>query len=449
MAENLSEYELQRLRNIATNRARLAELALDDALDTRTQRRTLSADEIERRSAAGAALHESRLANRRPTSRRLVLLAASSAERARASPVAPIYESSAALDALEREAPKRKVRKKQRREGEGAGLSAAQRETLTHAAGWLEAMRAYFADKLSEPNLRNVMKVTTALASGAGTACHTKHSGAFCKGRPIDMTMNFLALRIEANEWLHRDDDPGNGWRLDHPIGKLYLFQRHLFEKRQLSAQAKAAKADGAAKVGGASEAVASRGTGRGGGAPEATGIAAGEDEEQDEKARPNRKRKAPTRAPTTVKATTVKAAAVKATAVKAAAVEATAVKAAAVTKAVAKPSVKVATTKRIAKAAKGKVVTAKDTQGKATKAKLAVVQVDTKGKASKAKAAAVLQVGSLLVVPAHVFGQRGKAYKARVAALATAALGRVTVYFPLDRTSFWFPVTEARRWIA
>ena len=54
MAENLSEYELQRLRNIATNRARLAELALDDALDTRTQRRTLSAEEIERRSAAGA-----------------------------------------------------------------------------------------------------------------------------------------------------------------------------------------------------------------------------------------------------------------------------------------------------------------------------------------------------------------------------------------------------------
>ena len=39
-----------------------------------------------------------------------MLLAASSAERARASPVAPIYESSAALDALEREAPKRKAR---------------------------------------------------------------------------------------------------------------------------------------------------------------------------------------------------------------------------------------------------------------------------------------------------------------------------------------------------
>lgn len=59
------------------------------------------------------------------------------------------------------------ARKKQRREEKGAELSAAQRETLTHASGWLEAMRNYFATRLSEPNLRNVMKVTTALASGA------------------------------------------------------------------------------------------------------------------------------------------------------------------------------------------------------------------------------------------------------------------------------------------
>ena len=221
MAERqLSEYERERLRTIATNSARLAEIMGDDALVCRTQRRTLSAEELERRSAAGAALHAARLANRRPTSRRLVLLAASTAERASASPVASIYESSAALEALERDAPKKKARKMQRREEAGAGLSAAQRETLSHASGWLEAMRNYFAARLSDANLRNVMKVTTALASGAGTACHTKHGGAFCKGRPIDMSTDFLALRVEANEWLHPDDDPGHGWRLDHPIGK-------------------------------------------------------------------------------------------------------------------------------------------------------------------------------------------------------------------------------------
>ena len=106
---HLSEYERERLRTIATNSARLAEIMGDDALVCRTQRRTLSAEELERRSAAGAALHKARLANRRPTSQRLVLLAASAAER-RASaspPVASIYESSAALDALERDAPKK------------------------------------------------------------------------------------------------------------------------------------------------------------------------------------------------------------------------------------------------------------------------------------------------------------------------------------------------------
>ena len=86
-------------------------------------------------------------------------------------------------------------------------------------------MRTYFASRISDSNLRNVMKVTTALASGAGSKCHTKHDGVFCEGRPIDMSTDFHALRIEANEWLHPDDDPGHGWRLDHPIGKLCIFQ--------------------------------------------------------------------------------------------------------------------------------------------------------------------------------------------------------------------------------
>ena len=47
------------------------------------------------------------------------------------------------------------VRKKQRREAEGAGLSAAQRETLTHAAGWLEAM----PNPNPNPNLSGIPSV--------------------------------------------------------------------------------------------------------------------------------------------------------------------------------------------------------------------------------------------------------------------------------------------------
>ena len=85
MAAQLSEYEQTRLRNIAENNARLAHIGLlDDALACRTQRRTLSAEELARRSAAGAARHEARLANRRPSSRRLELLAASDSKRAAA-----------------------------------------------------------------------------------------------------------------------------------------------------------------------------------------------------------------------------------------------------------------------------------------------------------------------------------------------------------------------------
>lgn len=202
---------------------------------------------------------------------------------------------------------------------------------------------------------------------------------------------------------LHPDDDPGHGWRLDHPIGKLFLFQRHLFEQRRLSAQvnqakaaavaegARVAEATGAAKVDGAAE--PPRGRGR--------GIVAGEDE--DKKARP--KRKAPTRATVTVKAT-AKAKVVATT-----------------------------TTKLIAKT---------------------TATVGMRVSSSQAKAA-VMQVGTPLAVPAQVFGQHGKAYEARVAALTKGGKGsgkggmgsRVTVYFPSDHTSFWFPIAEVRLWLA
>lgn len=160
---DLSEYELERLRTIASNNARLKEI-LGDAkslcrTDERKARRTLSSEELEQRAAARERSQQQAEANRRPASRRLELLArapVSTGSRAK------IYESAAALDALQQEAPKKKTqggRQKRRREDEGDALSAAERETLANAAGWLDAMRIYFAPKLSDANLRNVMKV--------------------------------------------------------------------------------------------------------------------------------------------------------------------------------------------------------------------------------------------------------------------------------------------------
>ena len=38
---------------------------------------------------------------------------------------------------------------------------------------------------------------------------------------------DLIALRAAANAFLLPQDDPGHGWRLDHPIGKLAIFQAH------------------------------------------------------------------------------------------------------------------------------------------------------------------------------------------------------------------------------
>jgi len=99
------------------------------------------------------------------------------------------------------------------------------------ASGWLEEMHGYFADKLSDANLRNVMKQATALATGAGVP-HTIRANYFRKGQPVTLDEDLVALRIEANRFLRPEDDPGHGWRLDHPIGKMALFQMHLHEAR-------------------------------------------------------------------------------------------------------------------------------------------------------------------------------------------------------------------------
>ena len=88
-------------------------------------------------------------------------------------------------------------------------------------------MRRYFVDKLSEANLRNVMKRVTELATGEGVA-HTFRGDRFRHGEPVTLDEDLIALRAAANRFLLPHDDPGHGWRLDHPIGKMGIFQAHL-----------------------------------------------------------------------------------------------------------------------------------------------------------------------------------------------------------------------------
>jgi len=132
------------------------------------------------------------------------------------------------------------LRKRARRGQRGSGthgggklssLSTKEREAIAaaydEARDWLEHMRRYFTDKLSEANLRSVMRKVEALATGEGVA-HTNERDYFRKGQPITLDEDMVALRAEANRFLPPEQDPGHGWRLDHPIGKLAIFQAHL-----------------------------------------------------------------------------------------------------------------------------------------------------------------------------------------------------------------------------
>lgn len=76
------------------------------------------------------------------------------------------------------------------------------------------------------------MKQATALATGQGIP-HTRYKTWFRKGQPVTLDEDLVKLRVEANTFLLPEDDPGHGWRLDHPIGKMCLFQAHLAERKR------------------------------------------------------------------------------------------------------------------------------------------------------------------------------------------------------------------------
>ena len=94
-------------------------------------------------------------------------------------------------------------------------------------------MRKFFEGKLSEANLRNVMKQATALATGAGVPHTRKQNHWFRRGEPVTLDEDLVELRAQANRFLRPEDDPGHGWRLDHPIGKMGIFQAYLHTKGQ------------------------------------------------------------------------------------------------------------------------------------------------------------------------------------------------------------------------
>ena len=234
---SLSAYELQRLQNIKDNQLKLQALGLE-AVAKEVREMVSTPEKASIDPAVRAARIQERAArlveaqaNRRASSR---------LTGERAAPVRYADEYDAAAEA-EEAALYRRSRKRARAAGGGRGSRgggandaalgpeerAALAEAYEEAEGWLEEMRRFFTDKLSEANLRNVMKQATALATGAGIP-HTRKSNWFRRGEPVTLDEDLVELRAAANKFLLPEDDPGHGWRLDHPIGKMGIFQAYL-----------------------------------------------------------------------------------------------------------------------------------------------------------------------------------------------------------------------------
>eukprot|EP00536_Pseudo-nitzschia_multiseries_P014140 jgi/Psemu1/68995/estExt_Genemark1.C_6620022 len=117
-------------------------------------------------------------------------------------------------------------------------LSEKDRASLTGSAddNFLGKFQEFleFENKISEQNVRQVMRQARKLASGEGIRYESPRFGwdegcYFQKGVKITPLSDFVELMIEGQKcedmW---GRDHGNGWLLSHPLKKLLLFQQFI-----------------------------------------------------------------------------------------------------------------------------------------------------------------------------------------------------------------------------
>lgn len=93
-----------------------------------------------------------------------------------------------------------------------------------------------YHDKISEQNIRNVMKQVRKLAAGDGIRYESRQYGwpencYFRRGEKITPLSDIVELMEEGQECENKwGRDHGNGWLLSHPLKKLLLFQQFALE---------------------------------------------------------------------------------------------------------------------------------------------------------------------------------------------------------------------------
>lgn len=211
----LSDYEMQRQRNMVANSEALAAMGLAKPVrPSAAPRRPAAAARPKQRERVSL-----RAAGLGPDSENLeaALVAAEEARKKRAA-----ERASAEAEAF-------RANKTSKRSYADEALTAEQRSALAAADdGWLAEFETFYHGHLSINNFSAVMRHIRPLVAGAGVDFGT--TGSFLVGRPLSLASDVAAikeeLRSEANAVFRLDMEKG-GWYLNHPLNKLLDFQSH------------------------------------------------------------------------------------------------------------------------------------------------------------------------------------------------------------------------------
>jgi len=102
---------------------------------------------------------------------------------------------------------------------------------------WLADMEHYFSVIVgnSASNVQRVICVTRKLASGQGVF-HPSTQKCFWKKRKVNLGMDFREILDEASEWVYDNGgDRGNGWLIEHPVKKIWVYQQARAQNKNTS----------------------------------------------------------------------------------------------------------------------------------------------------------------------------------------------------------------------
>jgi len=127
---------------------------------------------------------------------------------------------------------RRKTQKtnKKRKFDLGQQISPKKRAVFEAISGeeWLEDMKHYFSviEDNSKSNVQRVMYTTRKLSSGHGVT-HPQTHDMFWKNKKVHLGLDFRQMLDDASEWVYNNGgDRGNGWLVEHPIKKLWVYQQ-------------------------------------------------------------------------------------------------------------------------------------------------------------------------------------------------------------------------------